>query len=154
MHFHRIASVFVDALADNCSHLISRDFNATIKHRFAGRIKEINEKIQSSGGFVGGYDGVAGGRDAYVGGFVQSDVELSRSPVFISRTDESSRRSSLWDHRESGTDVYTARIAKIRISSRTCGKKYTEIRNVDLLTQTIFATLIVFTPRSVIFYKF
>lgn len=73
-----IVRISVNAFAGNCSHLISRDFNATIKRRFAGRIKEINAKAQSSGGFVGvdgGRNSVAGGRDADVGGFVQIDAE-------------------------------------------------------------------------------
>jgi len=44
LHLRRLAHIFVYALACDCSHFIGRDFNATIKHRLAGRIKEINGK--------------------------------------------------------------------------------------------------------------
>lgn len=71
----RIVRAFVNALAGNCSRLIGGDFNATIKRRFAGRIKEINTRVRSSGGLVGVGGGCDGGRDADVGGFVQSDAE-------------------------------------------------------------------------------
>jgi len=142
----QLARIFVDALAYDYSRLIGSDFNATIKRRFAGRIKEINEKVRSPGaaglvdliGVDGGYDGVAG-------------VATPTSAASYKVTWNSLRAQSSAHARTNQVDVLLSEIIE-KSESDVCSalkftslishlREKTEIRNIAL--QTIFSLNII-----------
>ncbi|KYN16808.1 hypothetical protein ALC57_11005 [Trachymyrmex cornetzi] len=86
LHLCWLTYIFVCTFVYDCSHLVGGDFNAMIKHRLAECIKEINRKydrLAASSASMAATTGVAGGRDADVGGYKIMRMALAIALMFV-----------------------------------------------------------------------